>query len=305
MATLAPTYVDALRGLATASSAIGDRSGEVAAYRALLRVSPGHIPTRIDLGQVLQRIDDLDGAIAEFKQAIRLNPRTHLAHYRLGQVHEKLGAYEEAAAAYRAAVKTLPSGEGYKRALSNIERLQRLVRSIPAVKHGAESPATAADMVALAGVCCTQRQKEYALAVRLYSDAFNADPMLAAAASSHRYNAACAAIRLAGGDDVNGPLDDWEASFHRNRGWEWLSADLALYRPFASSVQGESRRWASDRVGPWMTDPDLDSVRDPRRREMLPKEERIRWDRFWADVETMHNPIKSVSSAPSGKLPGP
>jgi tetratricopeptide (TPR) repeat protein len=303
--TLAPTYVDAIRGLITALNLIGDRSAALDAQRALVRVSPKYIQARIDLGVALSGMDDLDGAIVEFKEAIRLQPSLHIAHYRLGQVYEKLGAYAEAAASYRTAVKYLPTADGYKRALSNIGRLQHIVKRLPAMKQGAEYPATSADMAAMAGVCCTQRQKEYALAVRLYTDAFDTDPRLAAAPASHRYNAACAAIRLAAGDDVDGPIDADEASFHRNRAWEWLAADLARYRPFATSAQSESRRWASDRIGPWMTDPDLDSVRDAKRRESLPQDERLLWDRFWAEVETISKPIKSVSNAPFGKLPGP
>jgi hypothetical protein len=161
-------------------------------------------------------------------------------------------------------------------------------------------PSTPAETVELAWVCSTPRQKEYALAVRLYTDAFAADPRLLTPTGIHRYNAACATVRLAAGDDPGALVGDEEAGRLRNQAREWLAGTLAALRPLAKSAQPATRRLAADRLSQWGGDPDLGSVRDPRRRAGLPEEERKAWEEFWAEVGVARKSATLLPGPPAG-----
>ena len=179
--------------------------------------------------------------------------------------------------------------------------MEALTKRLPAIKQGTEKPATPAEAAELAGISCTQRQKDYALAVRLYTDAFAADPKLSIPTTIHRYNAACAAARLAAGDDPGTPVEAEEASRFRNQAREWLVAELVVIRRYAESGQDASRRWATDRFNEWLYDPDLVSVRDSQRLATLPTDERKAWEELWAQVVSLRKIADPLLVPPIGQ----
>jgi hypothetical protein len=75
---------------------------------------------------------------------------------------------------------------------------------LPAVLAGKDRPANTAEGLELAGLC--QTTKRYAVAARLFADAFAADPSPADDLSAgHRYNAACCAALATAGRGTDAP----------------------------------------------------------------------------------------------------
>jgi hypothetical protein len=171
------------------------------------------------------------------------------------------------------------------------------VNRLPAIKRGEDKPATPAEATELALVCSTSRQKEYALALRLYTEAFAAVPGLANPTSIHRYNAACAAVRLAAGDDPSTPVEVEQAAALRNQAREWLAAGLVALRTYAKS----DRRPVVDWFAQWVTGPDLVSVRDPQRLAGLPEDERKAWEELWGEVEALRKVVGPLPAPPAGQ----
>ncbi len=108
-----------------------------------------------------------------------------------------------------------------------------LETKLPAVLQGKESPANADDAIILAMMC--NLLKRYAASSRLYTNAFTADPKLAADMDEvHRYNAACyAALAAAGQGEDARSLPDKERSRLRRQALGWMRDDLVAYAKLA------------------------------------------------------------------------
>src|SRR5207248_668997 len=76
-----------------------------------------------------------------------------------------------------------------------------------------------------------------------------------------RYNAACFAVRM--GD--------------RPPALDWLTADLAAWANLLAADPAANAPLVRRRVGDWLTDDDLVSVRDPKLLAALPAGERAEW----------------------------
>ena len=143
---------------------------------------------------------------------------------------------------------------------------------LPAVLRGDDKPETADEWKALAAVAGVF--KDYAAAARLWQQALEASPALAAGLTGNRYNAACAAA-LAG-------TAEW-----RSRAQAWLRAELALR---AEQVKGKSFPGASPAAPSlrhWLDDTDLASIRDEAALAKLPEAERDALRALWRDVRAL------------------
>jgi hypothetical protein len=128
--------------------------------------------------------------------------------------------------------------------------------------------------------------KRYALATRLYVRAFADDPRLAAdLTAAHSYNAACYAVRAAGGEGIDPPADAAARAALRQQSLACLRADLALRQKQATAANAAGRSEAAAKLSVWLQESALAGVRDPEPLAKLPADECAEWEKFWADVK--------------------
>src|SRR5205823_627300 len=149
----------------------------------------------------------------------------------------------------------------------------------------------------IAHVCSRPFQRRYALAVRLYSEAFAAAPGLANPGLSgipedpHRYNSACSAILAGAGQAVDLTtlgIDEW--GYLTDLAHRWLRAELAARATQANDPK--NRAVVHDHLWWWKQDPGLATVRDPRWLAQMTPSDRKAWESFWADVDTALAPLR-------------
>src|SRR5262249_5887295 len=131
-----------------------------------------------------------------------------------------------------------------------------ILPNLPAFLQGKHQPRDNDERVALLGAC--QSQGLRCAAVRLYADAFAADPKLADdLPAGHRYRAALfAALAAAGqGKDARN-LEDQEKVALRRQALDWLRADLAAW------ARATDRTPVPRTLKRWRQDADLAGVRD-------------------------------------------
>jgi hypothetical protein len=194
----------------------------------------------------------MEGAVAEFKEVSRLDPKNPFA------------------------LRYLPQAE----------QMRQLLPRLPDVLAGKVEPANPAEACAFGKLCSERFQKRFAAATRLYDGAFKADPQLAADLKArHRYNAACYAARAACGDGIDPPADAAERTALRQKSLGWLRADLVLRKKQATTGDASERGEVAEMLARWQTDSDLSEVRNPEPLAKLPDDERMEWEKFWADVK--------------------
>ncbi len=194
----------------------------IAEYRMALRLKEDAL-THNNLGNALRDRGRLDYALIEYREAIRIQKDYPEAHNNLGFMLQGQGRFAEALAALkrghelgsRQADWNYPSAQWVREA----ERLVELENRLPALRKGEYQPRDNTERLELAKVCGLK--KLHLTAVRLYADAFAAQPALADdLKQAHRYNAACAAALAAAGqgEEASG-LDDQQRGAGARRRW--------------------------------------------------------------------------------------
>jgi tetratricopeptide (TPR) repeat protein len=269
-----------------------DLEGAIAAYKKAIELDPKLALAHNNLGAALRDKKDLEGAVAEYKKAIEINPTYTDAHFNLGNALMRQGRFPEAEMALRRSLEFYPEQSPWRQPamqqLQQCERLAALDAKLPAIFNGEAGPAPAAEQVEIADLC-RQYKRLHAAAARFYTDAFAADPRLAAdLRKSHRYNAACsAALASAGqGDDAKN-LPDKVQLMLRRQALTWLRADLVAWSKFLDSGQPQARATVERTLQHWQSNPDLVGVRDKAGLARLPDAERQAWEKLWADVEAL------------------
>src|SRR5262249_13555726 len=141
---------------------------------------------------------------------------------------------------------------------------------------------SAAEQIALAELCARYK-KLTAASVRLYADAFAAEPKLAEHAN--RYNAACAAALAGCGLGKDGAtLDARERARFRRQALDWLRADLAAWKQRLKQGQPQGDIAVRRALHRWQLDTSLAGVRGGALGK-LPEPERREWQTFWQEVE--------------------
>ena len=142
--------------------------------------------------------------------------------------------------------------------------------------------------------------KRFAIAARLWTEAFDSDPSLIEnRQTQHAYNAACAAALAGSGQASDEPApDDGEKAALRARALAWLQGEIALWKKLLETVPPEQRAAAVDAVrqnlAHWQTDPDLAGVRGEAT-DQLPESEREPWRTLWSEVEQLVSPTPPAS----------
>jgi hypothetical protein len=155
-----------------------------------------------------------------------------------------------------------------------------LDRKLPAILRGEKQPADAAESLALAQLCRMPCKKHYAVAARLYAEAFAAGAALTATRS---YEAACAAVLAAEGKGEDaGKLDAQEKTRLRRQALAWLREGLTDYGQQLEEADAQTRKAVEQRLRHWLSDPDLTAVRGDLTK--LPDAERGAWRQLWTDV---------------------
>jgi len=279
---LDPTFVWSHTDLGMSLHKMGDLDGALAADREAVRREPANWSARCMLGWTLSARGDLQAALAEYREAVRVAPREAEAHLTLGRGLRDAGDLDGALAEFREAARLKPSTRDH---LILASQLQSAVPQLDAFRRGRKA-FRASDQIHMALVAALPCNRDYALAVRLFTEGFSTlnppDRLLL-----HRYDAACAAVRRANGEDRAGPVGADERLVLLRRAREWLRAELAPHWQLAWSSTPEVRQRLADRYGHWQRDPDLASVRIPASRLGLPAEERQAWEQLWTEVEVV------------------
>jgi serine/threonine protein kinase/Flp pilus assembly protein TadD len=286
---LRPELPEAHQGLGVVLQQLGQHAEAADAYLRAIQIKPEDAQAHYSLGNALAAQGKLTDAADAYRRALGLKPDYAEAHCNLADVFSRQGRFADALAAYRRGHELGSQQPNWRypsaRWVREAERLVALGAKLPKVLAGEAQPADAAERMALAKMC--QEHKElYAASARFYSEAFAAQPTLAAGAA--RYNAACAAA-LAGsgqGKDAGG-LDEQERSRLRGQALIWLRSELDDLRRRLDNKPIKSRPAILQEMQHWQRDTDFAGVRGPEELKKLPETERPEWQKLWEDVETL------------------
>jgi uncharacterized protein (TIGR02996 family) len=231
---------------------------EASARRAIAlgRKYPRYAGAHIGLGNVFLEKGDLDAAEVSYRAALAIDPDAAGICYDMGLVYDRRGNLAEAEKWYRKAVRAAPMNGYFRQILDGVvERAKRLTR-LEEIAAGRARPATPAEAIELAILAASHRR--YGLGVRLYSEAFAADPALADPLKyPHRYWAACDAVRAPTGKDRERPqVEPAEWSRLTGLALKWLRADLARWTSQAKDpkqrqqVRDQLTDWTNERPSP-------------------------------------------------------
>jgi hypothetical protein len=116
----------------------------------------------------------------------------------------------------------------------------------------------------------------------------------------HRYLAACAAVQAGTGKgEDGGKLNVQERAAWRKQALNWLQADLKFWGQAAHSGPPRAKQTVQFILRAWLTEADLQAVREPTALAGLPLEERDEWQQLWGDVEGLIK--KTGAKAETGK----
>ena len=241
-----------------------------------------------NLGEVDLQADDfaaalgrLREAIAHHRKALAANPRNPIYRHGLRSSLRNLlvaaGKLDDADLAAEA-----------RRGLAELDaadpRLAALDARLAAVLKG-EAPRGTAERLALAGRAYDTGR--FAVAARLFAEALESDPALAAdPAAGHRYNGACAAALAGcgrGGDDPT--PDDAARAALRREALAWLRAELVARAKQLNEGPDAARQGARRALDHWKSDPDLAGIRNEAAVKSLPDDEQRACRALWAEVD--------------------
>jgi hypothetical protein len=156
---------------------------------------------------------------------------------------------------------------------------------LPALLAGREQPADNTERLAFAHLCSQSFVARYALAARLYTEAFRADPgRKDPLGAVDRVDAAVAAARAGcgQGQDAAG-LSDRDKTQLREQARTWLEAELALWTAPGQSAPPQARVRL---LRSWQRHAGLAGVRDPAALAGLPPAEQQAWLKLWQAIDT-------------------
>jgi len=305
---LDPKLANAHHGLGHALLAKGQVDEASACYRRTIEINPKNAGAHYDLGVVLSGKGQVDEAVAFYRRTLELDPQYAEAHCNLGGALGRKGDFRAALASIRTghALGSRRQGWPYPSAewVKQYERCVQLDDLLAATQQGQARPAGPAECVELADFC-RQRKQLPATAVRFYTEAFTAEPKLAAdLQAAHRYRAAqSAALAGCGQGQEGASLDASERARLRRQALDWLRADLTLCTTELKTASPQTRQAVTARIQQWLNEPSLAGVRDPSGLVGLPAEERSLWQAFWAEVTAVRTrasePQKPAASQPT------
>jgi eukaryotic-like serine/threonine-protein kinase len=276
---------------------LGDYETAQKAARESIKLAPTSPFGHYTMGLVLLQTRKEEEAIDAFRQAVKLAPGQPEFRFALGVALFARQSLQEATDEIRRAVTVCPPGHPRLGAMLQQQRLCEMILklqpTLPDLVGGKDLPTDAEELLALAYLCRTEKNRYFATAVRAYAAAIASKPDSANdVTTDHRHQSAAAAVLVADGqgEDV-AQLDEQERLRLRQQGLDWLKADLSLltrvYDKGPSPERSLIRLWVQ-RV---RSNPDLACVRDAGKLEKLSEAERMAWKQFWAEVDGLHKKI--------------
>jgi len=268
---LDPKFAQPRTGVGDVLLMRGDLRGAIAAFRLAIRLDSKLAATHYNLGTALLRSGELKAAIVALRRAIGLDAQMAAAHFHLGNALAMSDDRDGAISALRQALELVPGpAPAIRSALAMLEREKRLEPTLARMLAGEAVKVTPLERATLGRMLCMQKQR-YVLALKMYAQAFDQDPALAAdLGPQRRYNAACCAART--------------GKTGHSRALAWLRADLEAW----AKRLGSNPAWVLQMLAHWKRDPDLASVRDG---DDLSDD----FKKLWADVDALLERAKEAS----------
>jgi serine/threonine protein kinase/Flp pilus assembly protein TadD len=260
----------------------------VAVQQKAVELEPASATIRTNLGNALQDQRRLPEAIAAFRKAIDLDGQYANAHGALGRALFQQGSFAEAAQATQQALDRLPARHPLhvllERQLKDCRLAAALAKRLDLVLDGKQTAAPI-ELLQLAALCQVYQQR-HASAVRLYQEAFQAQPALAEDRTRpFRFSAArAAALAGTGKGDEAGKLSEPAKVKLRQQARAWLQADLDREHKQLTQAEPALVVQIDDRLGRWQADPDLAGLRDTKALTRLPADEGRSWQEWWTEV---------------------
>jgi tetratricopeptide (TPR) repeat protein len=197
------------------------------------------------------------------------------------------GKQTDAVAADRAGSGPKPDTD---KSADGAEATVSLAKRWPAIRKGEDRPRDTAERLSCAQMAYDRQH--FALAARLWTEAFAADPKLGDDRDAGRlYDAAHAAILAADGKGKDDPPPGAQAKARlRAQALDWLKADLAVWAKVLASGSARDRMALIRTLVRWKIETDLVCIRDPAARKKLPAEEQKAWRTLWAGVDALLKP---------------
>jgi serine/threonine-protein kinase len=260
---------------------LGDLDAAEASYRKALKLSPRYTHALVNLGTVLETRGDLDGAIAQYEEAIRSDAKYPLSYYNLGTALSKKGQLDKALSVTLQGQKLAadsPARSDFAPQVLLLQRLHGLDGKLEAVLKGEEqaSPRDRADL----GRLCSQHKGRHAEALKLFAEAFAAEPALV---PHHRFYAACSAVQLGCGTAGTAA----ERVKWRKQALAWLSDELSELDKKSAGANPATRRELLLSVNQRRHSYLLAGVRGEEALKEIPEDERAGWRQLWRDYDAL------------------
>jgi tRNA A-37 threonylcarbamoyl transferase component Bud32 len=263
-------------------------------FRAALAIRPQSRIAELGVARQLLEQRQTAEALAHFRKADELAGRGDPSSVQLlvvlGTTHMQRGKFASALAHLQAAQELLLPNDQRRQPLAEAvrvaEQMVALEAKVPALLRGEVRPASPAEGILLAQICQSPVKRLYATAARLYLEAFADQPALAEDEQNHhRYNAACTAVLAGTGQgEEAAKLETRARAAWRKHALEWLRADVARWTKACQAPQPQAGAAARGMLQHARTDPDLAGVRGDAALAPLPDEERVGFQRLWAEV---------------------
>jgi serine/threonine-protein kinase len=295
-----PKYSPAHHNLANTLTALGRADEAIAHLEAAIALQPTNLEAHISFGLNLSYRGLLEKALDQYKETIQRasNPELDAAAPTLARaygasVHTllELGRFAEARGTGIRCLK-LPGLKGNERAemvqrLQGCEHIISLESRLAGIVSGSEKAANRVECLNFAELC--RATKNYAAAVRWYTDAFAVEPNRPVQNSfRYRDEAACCASQAAAGlgKDLKNP-DDSAQSQLRRQALAWLRVNLDSIAQGEPTLTTIDRRDAIRSIWGMQAHVALSGVRDKEELEKLNDTERQDWMKFWADAAAL------------------
>jgi tetratricopeptide (TPR) repeat protein len=118
-----PDHPPILFRMAQLASELGKPAEAVGYLRRLVKVEPGNIEARLELGRLLWETDDFKSALAETKKILETNPKQVDALYNVGAIYANLNQEDMAKEYWRRAVASDAASDSGKRASEGLQKL--------------------------------------------------------------------------------------------------------------------------------------------------------------------------------------
>jgi tetratricopeptide (TPR) repeat protein len=304
-----------------AAAALGQWAEAEAALRRCLELAPGRFPRKdlLPLLFVQKKWDALDSeaaqvlvegrhateahfwagfgqveqrqwarARASFQQAVGLAPNDVSIRLLLGECLLELGLFSDALSHLKRAVelnpKTWSRGRTPAEWLAHCEALMRCDAALPSLAQSGQFPGDTAELLLCAEVA-VKHQQRYALAARLFAEAFRRSP---GNAKGFALTAAAAGVKAA--CDLGSDTDKL-TSAAREQWRQWarqsLAGEVERLKAGARRATVAELKAGREQLDQWQKDADLAPVRNPDALANLSRAERDAWAVLWREVTTV------------------